>query len=72
MNFHGNLRAQLLKEVTTDTQHYNAMINDPQATDGDLDFFREQFKKRLQSTFAYQEQTRASHTLLKTVIEGMQ
>lgn len=71
MNFHGNLRAQLLKEVTSDTRNYNTMINDPLATDGDLDFFREQFKKRLQSTFAFQEQIRASHTLLKTAIESM-
>lgn len=72
MNFHSNLRAQLFKELTSDTQRYNTMINDPQAMDADIDFFREQFKKRLQSTFAYQEQTRASHTLLKTAIEGMQ
>ena len=71
MEFYGNLRSHLARNARSNSNQMESDINDPDFLSGDRDLFEQSLKQR-RSIFAVHEQIRASHTLLKSAIDGVQ
>ncbi|NWD25896.1 hypothetical protein [Pseudomonas yamanorum] len=72
MDFYGNLRSQLLRQLNADTHRVAAVGNEPDISDVDLSYFADLVKQERIASFAFHEQVRVKHTLFKTAIDGVQ
>ena len=72
MDFHGNLKNHLLRQVQADIKRVNTAYKDPEALDADMDYFSNLMKQQKLSVIAFNEHTRSRHTLLKTALDGVQ
>ncbi|MBV4510316.1 hypothetical protein HU730_009655 [Pseudomonas sp. SWRI22] len=72
MDFHGNLKNHLLRQVQADIKRVNMAYKDPEALDADIDYFSNLMKQQKLSVIALNEHTRSRHTLLKTALDGVQ
>lgn len=72
MNFYGNLRSQLLRQLNADTNRVAAVANEPDIDNVDMAYFGDLIKQERLSSFAFHEQVRVQHSLFKTVLDGVQ
>ena len=72
MDFHGNLKNHLLRQVQADIKRVNTAYKDPEALDADIDYFSNLMKQQKLSVIAFNEHTRSRHTLLKTALDSVQ
>ncbi|KTC50097.1 hypothetical protein AO262_22345 [Pseudomonas fluorescens ABAC62] len=67
----GALRNKLSRQVGIESDRLNTLLRDPNTLDSDVAFF-EQARAQRTALFAYNEQVRAEHMLLKTALDGVQ
>ncbi|MBJ2288055.1 hypothetical protein JFT66_28330 [Pseudomonas sp. MF6755] len=72
MDFYGNLKNHLLKQVQTDINRLNTAYKDSEVLDTDIEHFSDLMKQQKLSIIAFNEQVRSRHTLLKTALDGVQ
>ncbi|OPA93066.1 hypothetical protein PSH66_03755 [Pseudomonas sp. FP597] len=71
MEIFGAQRNHLFRQATLKSERLDKRLEDPSTLDGDVAFF-EQVKNHRMALFAYNEQVRAEHMLLKTALDGVQ
>ncbi len=72
MDFYGNLKSHLTKQVHTDINRLNNAYKNPENLDTDMAFFGDLVKQQRLSVIALNEQIRSKHTMLKIALDGVQ
>ncbi|MBN2974772.1 hypothetical protein BFW88_03100 [Pseudomonas fluorescens] len=67
----GAQRNHLFRQATLKSDRLDKLLEEPRTLDGDVSFF-EQVRNQRMALFAYNEQVRAEHMLLKTALDGVQ
>ena len=71
MEFYENLKRQLLRRSDIEKNREETAIADPDIDDADVDLFELGLQQR-NAKWAFHEQIRARHMLLKTALDGVQ